>query len=262
MKKIAVYFLIVSLIPFTQSCKKDSSNNNNNTGTAKVAVHMIDAPGDFDAVYIDVQSIEMGTEAGGWIALPLYRPGIYNLLDFRNGIDTLMCNAEIPAGRVTQMRMILGTNNSVTVKGVNYPLSTPSAQQSGLKFNLQTDLVVNGSYAFWIDFDAGKSIVEQGNGDYSLKPVIRTYTQQTDGRIKGTIFPFASVAIVYAIQGGQTYSAIPAPDGRFVFCGLPEGAYTVRFEAKDGSSFSDLELNNIQVKFGVITDLGLHNLLP
>ncbi len=261
MKKIVVVFS-ASLLLFTQSCKKDSSNNNNNTGTAKVAVHMTDAPGDFDAVNIDVQSIEIGTESGGWITLPLYRPGIYNLLNFRNGLDTLMTNADIPAGRITQMRMILGTQNSVTVKGVNYPLSTPSAQQSGLKFNLQADLVANGSYAFWIDFDAGKSVVEQGNGDYSLKPVIRTYTQQTDGRIKGTIFPFASVAIVYAIQGTQVYGAIPSPDGRFVFAGLPEGTYTVRFEAKDGSSFSDLELTNIQVKFGIITDLGIHNLLP
>lgn len=259
MKKIVILF--GALLLFAQSCKKDSSANNNN-GTAKVAVHLTDAPGDFDAVYIDVQSIEMGTEAGGWLSLPLYRPGIYNLLDFRNGLDTMMCNADLPAGKISQMRMILGTQNSVTVKGVNYPLSTPSAQQSGLKFNMKTDLVANGSYAFWIDFDAGKSIVEQGSGTYSLKPVLRTYTQQTDGRIKGSVFPFASVGVVYAIQGSATYSAIPSADGRFVFCGLPEGTYTVRFEAKDGSGFSDLELNNIQVKFGIVSDLGVQNLLP
>ena len=55
-----------------------------------------------------------------------------------------------------------------------YPLATPSAMQSGLKLNLNKFLLPNFNNVILIDFDAHESIVEQGNGDYSLKPVLRT----------------------------------------------------------------------------------------
>lgn len=260
MKKISVILLSALSILFTTSCNKDSTNSNSNT--AKVAFHLTDAPGDFEAVYIDVQSVMVGTETKGWIEIPISRKGVYNLLDFRNGLDTLLCQIDLPVGRVNQIRMVLGSNNSVQVDGVIYPLKTPSAMQSGLKFNVQYDLLANASYNIWIDFDAARSIVENGNGDYSLKPVIRTYTDLTNGKIKGSVLPLYAFAVVYAINGADTYSAIPNADGSYMFCGLPEGSYTVKFDAKDGTGISDLEVKNVQVKFGVITDLGNLVLLP
>jgi hypothetical protein len=57
-------------------------------------------------------------------------------------LDTLLGDIELPAGKVSQLRLILGSNNSIKVAGqvLLLPLTTPSAQQSGLKVQIHTDL--------------------------------------------------------------------------------------------------------------------------
>jgi hypothetical protein len=242
------------------SCKKDSSEQQG--GTAKLNVHLTDGPADYDAIFIDVQRVEIHSDVSGWVSVAPVVPGVYNLLDFSNGLDTLLCAATLPAGSISQMRLVLGNNNSIVVNGTSHPLSTPSAQQSGLKFNIHEELAVNGSYDIWIDFDAGKSIVEHGNGDYSLKPVIRTYTALTNGKIKGFVLPLSANAVVYAINGADTFSAIPAVDGHFLFCGLPQGTYSLWVDAGVNTGLQDWLQANVTVTFGTITDVGVITLLP
>jgi hypothetical protein len=53
-------------------------------------------------------------------------------------------------------------------------------------------------YTVLLDFDANKSIVKQGNGTYSLKPVIRTIEQAISGAVKGKITPVGTMAVVEA----------------------------------------------------------------
>ena len=68
------------------------------------------------------------------------------------------------------------------------PLETPSAQQSGLKLNLNTELEAGFSYTFILDWDVQKSIVKAGNsGIYNLKPVIRVVAEVNSGTIKGRV---------------------------------------------------------------------------
>ena len=54
-------------------------------------------------------------------------------------------------------------------------MDTPSAQQSGLKINLNKILVQDSLNDVLLDFDANESVVEKGNGGYSLKPVVRVF---------------------------------------------------------------------------------------
>jgi hypothetical protein len=52
-------------------------------------------------------------------------------------------------------------------------LTTPSADQSGLKLNTDMDVTGSQTADFVIDFDACKSIVSAGgSGKYLLKPVL------------------------------------------------------------------------------------------
>lgn len=258
MKRILTSLAIgaITLASFSSCQKEGTTNPDTNKGSrATVRLHLTDAPAKYEAVYIDIQQIEVSVEGSAAVTLEPARKGVYDLLKFRNGMDTLLVEAGIPAGRVNQIRLILGTNNSVVVDGEIHSLNTPSAQTSGLKLNLKENLVAGAAYDLWLDFDAGSSIVATGSGKYNLKPVIRAYSSLTNGRIKGYVLPAAAMVTVYASNGTETYAAIPNSSGYFMFSGLPEGEYTVTYDA-DALLYIDLVLKNINVSFGVETDLG------
>lgn len=224
-------------------------------GGAEVSLRLTDAPAQFDGLLLDIQGIEFHTDEAGWVSVDPVMPGIYDILDYRNGADTLLARTTLPAGRLSQVRFLLGENNAIVVDGVEHPLDVPSGQESGLKFNVQEELMPNGSYEFWTDFDAARSIVQTGNGDYKLKPVIRVFTQLTNGKIKGAVLPVDANAIVYAISDTDTVSAIPEVDGFFLLQGLPEGNYTLRIEPDEASGLPVYE-RTVPVAFGIIADLG------
>lgn len=252
-----IKFLIpVLAVSFLFSCNKDDNTDTpNNPTTAKVSMHLTDDPSEYDAIYIDIQSVELTMSGNAPVTLLPIRPGIYDLLRLRNGLDTLLLVADVPPGEVSQIRLILGNNNSIVVDGQSYTLSTPSAQESGVKLNLKQTLVAGGAYDIWLDFDAGKSIVKTGNGKYKLKPVIRAYTALTDGRIKGYVLPFAAFTTVYAFNSVDTFAAIPnAIDGFYVFAGIPSGAYQVYFDAA-AITYIDTTVN-VQVNYGTEVNLG------
>jgi hypothetical protein len=256
----ALTALLLTTALFFSNCNK-SDDSGGSSGNAQVAVRLTDAPAAYEALWLDIQQVQIISEAGATTTLTPARPGLYNLLALRNGIDTLLTTAAVPSGTVSQIRLILGPNNSIVVSGTSYALNTPSAQESGLKLNLHETLVAGGSYTFWLDFDAGKSILQTGNGQYKLKPVIRAYTALTDGRISGYVLPLASLTTVYAINGTDTFSAIPASNGYFQIGGLPSGNYQVLYDA-GVATYSDVTVNNVQVSYGATTDLGVRTMVP
>lgn len=257
MKKIVLLGLFSAALGFT-SCSSDS--NGDNSQTATVNVKLTDGPALYDAVKLDVQRVEINAN-GNWHAINFPNPGIYNLLDFKNGMDVALGQAILPVGQVTQMRMVLGPSNTIIVDGVSHPLDTPSAQQSGLKFNWNQTLAPNGAYNVWIDFDAGKSIVKTGNGSYKLKPVIRAFSELTDGQIKGYVLPPLAKSMVHVINVNDTVaSALPNPDGFFMFRGIPQGNYRVSYDALNSTGYIDEEQPNVSVTFGQVTDLGIKTL--
>ncbi len=158
--------MISSFMVITTGCKKEQ-------GESRMTVKMVDAPGDFQQVNVEVLQVQVNHDGAGWVELPTVA-GVYDLLTLQNDVSaTLVDVGTLPAGHLNQFRLILGTNNTVMVDSVYYPLATPSAQQSGLKINFNADFAPNQLYEVLLDFDAEKSIVIQGNGSYSLKPVIK-----------------------------------------------------------------------------------------
>ncbi|MDD4970018.1 MAG: DUF4382 domain-containing protein [Paludibacter sp.] len=213
-----VLFLGLQLV-FVSSCKNES-------GKSHLSVRMTDAPGNFDAVMVDVQSVEVIGSNGSTVILNTNNR-IYNLLDLSNGVDTLLATGDLDAGTISQIRLILGANNSVKVDGIVYPLSTPSAMQSGLKLQVNKTFEPGVTYSILLDFDANQSIVLQGNGTYQLKPVIRTIETAISGSIKGSISVVGSIATVKATSNGVTYTSVTNMNGQFILAGLPAGTYDV-----------------------------------
>ncbi|XZF15670.1 DUF4382 domain-containing protein [Chitinophagaceae bacterium MMS25-I14] len=245
---------------FLFSCKKDSSNSDSKN--AQVAFHLTDGPGIYDHVYIDIQQVEVTMTGSSAVTLAPIRPGVYDILSFRNGLDTLLMRATLPTGTVGQIRLVLGPNNSIVVNGTAYALNTPSAQESGLKLNLNQTLSAGGAYDIWIDFDAGKSILQTGNGSYKLKPVIRAYSSATNGQIKGYVLPLNALAIVYATNGTDTLSAIPDPiDGFFVISGMAAGSYQL-WITPGLLTLQPYTQANITVTYGTEINLGTITLHP
>lgn len=162
-------FAVASLAAiFFVGCKKDAAETT-------VQIRLTDGPADFTEVNIDILEVRVKTsdDTTKWLLLST-NAGIYNLLDFQNGIDTLLATGPVPASvTLKEVRFVLGPNNSVKLldDGSVHPLEAPSAEDSGLKVKLDKTLGTTID-TFILDFDAAESIKLSGS-DYKLKPVIK-----------------------------------------------------------------------------------------
>jgi hypothetical protein len=216
---------------------------------------MTDAPGPYDAVFVDLQGVEI-TGSGGETVTLNAKKGIYNLLDLSNGVSALIATDTLQNSKVEQIRLILGTNNTVVLNGVSYPLSTPSADQSGLKLQVHQTLQQGILYEILLDFDANKSIVVTGTGTYKLKPVVRTIQTAVSGTIKGKISPIglAVVTAVSTTDATLSFSTNVNIVGDFMVMGLPAGTYNVTITPI--LPLLPAIKSNVTVTAGLVTDVG------
>jgi hypothetical protein len=247
MKKITTIISIFILGFMLNSCNNDDTKEG-----YPYAIRMTDAPGQYDAVFIDIKDVEI--TGGGKTVLLNVNKGIYNLLDLSNGKSTLIAIDTLEVSKVEQIRLILGPNNSVLIDNNSYPLSTSSAEQSGLKLQVHQTLQQGVLYNALLDFDANKSIVVTGNGEYKLKPVIRTIETAISGAIKGKVSPLGTQSIIEAKSGTYSYSTIVNTTGNFLIMGLPEGTYEVTITPS--MAFQPATISNIVVTKDTTTDIG------
>lgn len=163
-------------------CKKKDENG-------RMTVQMTDTPGEYDHVYVDVKQVEIhysndntnSNASDSWTSLAT-SAGVYDLLALQNGVAAVLVNnTQLPAGRVSQMRLLLGTNNSVVLKSdhSSHPLTIPSSYTSGLKLNLTASIPANnGSVIITLDFNAAASVSVNGAGEYMMNPVIKVKSIQ------------------------------------------------------------------------------------
>jgi hypothetical protein len=151
------------------ACDKDDK-------TTDLRINLTDNPYNATEVNVDIEQVRVkfsddDNDEEGWRNLDT-RAGVYNLLDFQNGIDTLVASALVPTQPLKEIRFVLGSDNSIRIDNVLYPLTIPSGSTSGLKIKVNKSLR-EGIDSILIDFDAALSIVQEGNGDYKLKPVLK-----------------------------------------------------------------------------------------
>lgn len=262
-------FLLIGFAIFgltaVSSCSGDDSNDKVAEGTSRIKVSMTDAPGDFDAVFVEVIDVRIknndDTGEDGWVSIGNVTPRIINLLDLTGGVTVMLADNQIPSGHLGQIRLILGEHNSVVKNGVTYELRTPSAQQSGLKLKIDQTLQPGITYDFLIDFDVEHSIVVAGNsGNINLHPVLRVTANAVSGSIKGKISNQRIQSLVAVTVGGQVTTTYTNADGIFVLHGLPQGSYTVTVTPEILSGLPILVMQNVAVTNGQVTDMGVLNL--
>lgn len=258
MRKLSLFLAIAISITTFWACQKESTA----TSEPTLQISLTDGPGDFESVLIDVigAEIHMNKDTGkvdSWVSFPI-RAGIYDILKLSNGVDTVLGSGNVPLGDIKEIRLKLGSNNSVKVNGKTYPLSIASGDDSGLKLKFEKKLLAGVSYKLKLDFDAAKSIREEKNG-YRLRPVLRLITDANDGAIRGEISPATCKSIVYAMNGADTVtSAYPSSIGKFVLQGLDAGNYTIVVQSDACGVTKKVE--NVKVTVGKSTELDKINL--
>jgi hypothetical protein len=148
MKNLINYLLLIGVMFFATSCSNDDDAPNG--GEARVNFYLVDAPGDFDEVWVEVLAIRVKADDDsmddddqgdddefGWLEIPYDESSRYvNLMDLTGENSLFLGSEDFPEGEIDQLRLILGDDNYVVKDGVRSDLKTPSAQQSGLKIKV------------------------------------------------------------------------------------------------------------------------------
>lgn len=257
---IAVIFLL-SVISL--SCNDDNQN------TARVQLILVDDPGDYLEVNVEIIDIQYNTTDSeeGWNSFTPSSgyPINVDLTELVAGNSLLLTDQIIPAGMLKQIRLVLSENNTLVIDGEAepIPLDTPSALQSGLKLNLNTELEAGFSYTFILDWVVQESVVEGGaSGMYNLKPVIRVNAEVNSGSISGNVFetiesvqtPKPNVTIeVYDESDVYVTDTQTDDNGNFLVQGLGTGTYKLKI-VQDG--YQNYESGDIIVTVGEVYDAG------
>lgn len=241
----------------------------------------------FDQVLLDIQKLEVKVEdsseqefeqehenesddhdsqghtSGGWQNVSI-KSGVYDVLKFRNGLDTLFGTASFPSSHAfRKIRLTLGSNNSVVYNGSSFPLIL-KGNDNIIVIKLSDDEAEAGDdhqkTDFWLDIDAGRSVRRHGN-DFELKPQVKAFRKDQTGSVEGRVLPAEAMPVVYAINGSDTTSAKPEREGEFKMMGLRPGTYTIVYHATAGN-YQDKTVSNIIVQNREDTKLGSVTLQP
>ena len=233
--------LLVALTAAALTTACGGGGSSSATGTLRLS--LTDAPAcGYDNVWVTVEKVRVhqngsaGDADSGWSEVVLGTPRRVDLLTLTNGTLEPLGQTALPAGSYSQMRLVLAANTAAnplanSIKptgGSETALTTPSAQQSGLKMKIKIDVAADTVADFAIDFDACKSFVKAGNsGQYKLQPVLSVIPVVSTS-IVGYLDPSLAVTgtAVSAQVGGVPVRATP-PDatGKFVLFPVPTGTY-------------------------------------
>ncbi len=273
---------VFTLILFGACNKENSINSGSNipAGKSKMSIYLSDGPIDYYKVLVDIRQVAVlidtatlqndsdgvnqwdnnycGFHRGPddrsliWDTLSI-APGVYNLLDLRNGTDTLLGSGTYPTGKVLKVRITLGSDDSVYTDSVtSYPLVV-FGPNPYFDINVRRENVfsiTNNDFKLWLDFNLERSIFFW-SGTFYLKPYVVAFNDMHLAKIEGVVLPPGASPLVEAISSTDTLYAIPYWGGGYMFRGVNAGTYSISILGHHG--YNDTTLTNIVVDSGSVT---------
>lgn len=168
-----------------------------------VRVHAADEAADDDGGWYDILPDTLTTEER-----------TIDLLEYANGDAFLLGEDLFPAGRYTQIRLVL-EKSTVTIDGSVYELTVPSGASSGLKLIHGFEVRSGELTGLVLDFDVGRSLfaAPPGSDNFKLKPVIRVVAEELGGGLEGMVVPLAIDAMVMAVSADLVDTATTYVNG-------------------------------------------------
>ncbi len=190
-------------------------------------VSLVDAPGDYDHVWVTVTDVWFHTDPNasttdpGWLKFPLNSPTMIDLTTLSNGnvSSNLWSGIQLPAGIYQQIRLLLVSTdtanpptghshfNEVSIGGNTYSLRIPDADD-GIALIGTFPVTGGATKNLAIDFDAGDDVVDFNGSEYILEPRLSCFDLDHVGAIEGQISTGAtfSTAAKFVIKA-ETLSA-------------------------------------------------------
>ena len=280
MKNLANLFIVCSLalvFAFFLGCNNESDDSKLDE-TARIQLKLVDEPGDYLEVNIEIIDIRYKTsdddeeDEESWTSFNPESgyPINVDLTELVAGNDLLIVDEVIPIGIMNQVRLVLSDNNTILIEGEEelIHLNTPSAQQSGLKLNLNQELEAGFTYTFILDWVLNESIVKAGNsGNYNLKPVIRVTAEVSSGSVTGQVIetiddqpsPMENVTVnLYNTSDELVTDTLTNESGIFVVQGLESGSYYIEIMEE---GYENYESELIEVIVSQVTEIGTIELI-
>jgi hypothetical protein len=196
----------------------------------------------------------------------------FNLLHLRGGQTDLLADAEIPAGRYDQMRLVVSEGRIKLVDGREFRLNVPSGAQSGIKLNFEFEIGDGENATLVLDVDLSEAFLAIPGGPAGDDPAaacssdrirefrfvpefaMRLINLAQSGDISGLVLSNIDGSLVM----GATLNAVNADDqvvastttdenGVYLLMGLPPGVYRVIATA---TGFHDAEISDVEVAAG------------
>jgi hypothetical protein len=257
---------LILISVFLTSCISDGERS-----TALVNVFVIDAPGDFDEVWVEILGVEVTTigTRGQDNADPVFFENLQsnqqvNLSSLILDRQFLVGRGELLVGAITELTLKLGTDHYVVIDGARIPLEIENIEDQNPSLTVNYPLDAGISYDIFIDFEVFRSISSQPNpaNGFVLKPKLRSFSRADTGEIAGSILPVMENAIIYAIQGKDTVSstAVDLSTGRFKLRGIL-GSHTIMILPFNTKYLSET-IPNVNVESRKITQISAVTLRP
>lgn len=272
---ISATAVVATMLVTFSSCEKEDMNPDpDGPAPGTMTVKMTDAPGDYEALDVEITNVEAYLEGSGWVSLN-NQAQMVSVLDLTNGAETqLAFDGEAQAGVYSMIRVTFGNNNSLSFDagtdlgfdlggltgGANATIDIDFASTTSNQVVIEIDREISADAGaeVLLDFHVMESVIQTGQ-QFVLDPTI-TVINDTRTGLRGQIEGAASAAVVVT-DGENAFSSYTDASGHFLIRGMEDGIYTVTLmPSQEGLGLlehaDDQTIESVTVVEGRITQMG------